>query len=112
MVVVAPEPSQKPAGSIGAEKETLGEAQAVRFSSAVQEISPPVQPESSISPVHVEREESSPFTEVAADQLKALTKSLQGRPLQERRMNTYQFEAFSLPPSRVRYPVPLLHGCF
>lgn len=41
------------------------------------------------------------FTQVAADQLKAFTKSCRGCPLQERRMNTFQFEAFSLPPSRV-----------
>ena len=43
-----------------------------------------------------------PVGQVPADELKAFTKSLQGRPLQERRMNTFQFEAFSLPPSRVR----------
>jgi hypothetical protein len=42
------------------------------------------------------------FSDVAADQLKAFTKSLHGQPLQTKRMNTsYQFEAFSLPASRV-----------
>ncbi|PHH62653.1 hypothetical protein CDD81_6799 [Ophiocordyceps australis] len=71
-------------------------APAVRFSSAVQEISPqePAAATVPTGPNHV----SSPVT---ADQLQAFTKSLHGRPLQERRMNTFQFEAFSLPPSRV-----------
>lgn len=47
------------------------------------------------------------FSKVSVDQLKALTKSLHGGPLQERRMNTYQFEAFSLPPSRVGQHPPI-----
>lgn len=46
------------------------------------------------------------FNEVAADQIKAFQKSLQGLPLQERRMSTFGFEAFSLPASRVRAPIP------
>lgn len=48
------------------------------------------------------------FNEVAADQIKAFRKSLHGLPLQERRMSTFGFEAFSLPASRVRAPSPLL----
>jgi serine/threonine protein kinase len=76
----------------------------VRFSSAVEEISPTqtaaVEPSSS-NLEHEDGDQSSPFTEVTADQLKAFTKSLHGRPLQELRLNNCQFEAFSLPPSRV-----------
>ncbi|KAF7560532.1 hypothetical protein G7046_g3618 [Stylonectria norvegica] len=71
----------------------------VRFSSAVQEIAPAA-PEQSSSPPNDEGE-SSTFTEVHADELKAFSKSLHGRPLQEIRMNTCQYETFSLPPSRV-----------
>ena len=77
------------------------DAPAVRFSSAVEEIDPQTPTTSGdaiVSPGHA--------GEVAADQLKAFTKSLHGRPLQERRMNTFQFEAFSLPPSRVSKLMP------
>ncbi|KAF4973843.1 hypothetical protein FZEAL_9189 [Fusarium zealandicum] len=82
--------------------KTTEDIPGVRFSSAVEEISPtkPAAPEESSS-ITDERHESSPFTEVTADQLKAFTKSLQGRPLQELRLNNCQFEAFSLPASRV-----------
>ncbi|CAM1511609.1 Fc.00g091220.m01.CDS01 [Cosmosporella sp. VM-42] len=95
---LATEAPLKTEGSIGAEKKLNDDGPGVRFSSSVEEISP-TQPLASASPV--ERDESSSFTEVTADQLKALSKSLHGRPLQERRMNTFQFEPFSLPPSRV-----------
>ncbi|EQK98472.1 Serine/Threonine protein kinase [Ophiocordyceps sinensis CO18] len=67
---------------------------AVRFSSAVEEIFPSAtmaQPGALNHGSH----------KVSPDQLRALTKTLHGSPLQERRINTYQFEAFSLPPSRV-----------
>ncbi|OAQ89930.1 HAL protein kinase [Purpureocillium lilacinum] len=69
---------------------------AVRFSSAVEEISP------TATATVPQLEQDNSITEATADQLRAFaTKSLQGKPLQERRMNTFQFEAFSLPPSRV-----------
>jgi hypothetical protein len=54
------------------------------------------------------------FNEVAADQIKAFQKSMHGLPLQERRMSTFGFEAFSLPASRVRarsiFTFPESHG--
>lgn len=40
--------------------------------------------------------------EVTPEDLKALSSSLQGNRLQERRMNIFSFEAYSLPASRVR----------
>lgn len=40
--------------------------------------------------------------EVTPEDLRELSKSLQGRHLQERRMNIFAFEPFSLPASRVR----------
>lgn len=70
---------------------------AVRFSSAVQEFSLD-NPE----PVDTAEGQSDAAHEVTPEELKAFTKSLHGPLLQERRLNTYQFEAFSLPPSRVR----------
>jgi hypothetical protein len=103
-MIEASEPVQKPQESIGDKDDASEDASGVLFSSAVQEISPTqpaaVDPSSS-NPEHEEHDQSSPFTEVTADQLKAFTKSLHGRPLQELRLNNCQFEAFSLPPSRV-----------
>jgi len=40
--------------------------------------------------------------EVTPEQLRDLSKRLKACPLQERRMNIFNYEAFSLPPSRVR----------
>ncbi|RFN49574.1 hal protein kinase [Fusarium flagelliforme] len=100
----APEPTQKPQQVPEVKEDAPEDASGVRFSSAVQEISPtqPVTVEPSSSNLEQEdRDQSSPFTEVTADQLKAFTKSLHGRPLQELRLNNCQFEAFSLPASRV-----------
>ncbi|CEJ88081.1 hypothetical protein VHEMI04604 [[Torrubiella] hemipterigena] len=73
---------------------------AVRFASATQEILPTA---TTIAPPQVTTTDhvSDTFNEVTADQIKAFSKSLHGLPLQERRLNTFQFEAFSLPPSRV-----------
>ncbi|KAH8122559.1 protein kinase-like domain-containing protein [Trichoderma asperelloides] len=106
-------------------------AAAVRFSSAVEEIEPQTpaapaaasasaSPSASAAPPAADPASSKPasvnesltattntsdrfdtFNEVAADQIKAFQKSLQGLPLQERRMSTFGFEAFSLPASRV-----------
>lgn len=102
---------QEATDTIIAEQNTnTAESPGVRFASNVEEITP-VLPEASTSPV--ERDESSAFTEVTCDQIKALSKCLHGRPLQERRMNIcHHFETFSLPPSRVRSCAPPLHTCF
>jgi hypothetical protein len=62
------------------------DAPAVRFASSVEEIA---------------ADDDGVHPQVSPEQLKQFTKALQGTPLQERRMNTYQFEPFSLPPSRV-----------
>ncbi|KAG5927678.1 hypothetical protein E4U42_001960 [Claviceps africana] len=71
------------------------DAPAVRFAVTTEEISP------SSAASDENQDGDYGFSEVAADQLKAFTKSLHGRPLQTRRINTFQFEPFSLPPSRV-----------
>ncbi|KAG6040545.1 hypothetical protein E4U41_000181 [Claviceps citrina] len=76
-MINSPQRSSSPAHDDSEMKQSVP---AVRFASTTEEIAP---------------------VEVAADRLKAFTKPLHGRPLQERRLNTYQFEAFSLPPSRV-----------
>lgn len=85
----------------------------VRFSSAVEEIEPAIEPQASptqpaaSSPLTTTTNTSDrfdTFNEVAADQIKAFQKSMHGLPLQERRMSTFGFEAFSLPASRVRAP--------
>lgn len=98
----APGPSRQPEEPAAAQEKGTEDAPGVRFSSAVQEISPtePAAPEPSSSSPD-ETAQTTSFTEVTADQLKAFTKSLHGRPLQEVRLNSCQFEAFSLPPSRV-----------
>ena len=73
---------------------------AVRFKSTVQEIAAPENVSSSLPPI-----KDSPLSEpadVTPAQLRELSKSLQGTHLQERRMNIFSFEPFSLPASRVR----------
>lgn len=67
---------------------------AVRFKSTVQEIDPQhTLSDSPLSPAdHV--------GELTPDDIKALSHSLQGTSLQERRMKNYSFEPFSLPASR------------
>ncbi|KAG5941288.1 hypothetical protein E4U53_007439 [Claviceps sorghi] len=79
----------------GGDSKMKQDAPAVRFAVTTEEISP--------SPLASDEKQDGDysFSEAAADQLKAFTKSLHGRPLQTRRMNTFQFEPFSLPPSRV-----------
>lgn len=69
---------------------------AVRFSSAVREISPPTD----TVPLG-NQDGSTSHTEVSSDDLQTVTKSLASQPLQARRINTYQFEPCSLPASRV-----------
>jgi hypothetical protein len=105
----SPKPSQQSQIVVPVIKnDTPEDTSGVRFSSAVEEISPtqPAAVEPSSSSLEQEDgDQSSPFTEVTADQLKAFTKSLHGRPLQELRLNNCQFEAFSLPPSRVCPPL-------
>ncbi|OAA33957.1 Protein kinase-like domain protein [Metarhizium rileyi] len=91
-------PSQTSANASGVTANPKHDAPAVRFASSIEEISPSA---TATAPSHDSQAQDYSFSEVAADQLKSFTKSLQGRPLQERRMNTFHFEAFSLPPSRV-----------
>ncbi len=97
---------QRPPARDAADKSgaaTGASTPAVRFSSAVQEFSPTEDaPAADESPVAVPDAPAAEYhEEVTPEQLRAFTKSLHGPLLQERRMNTYQFEAFSLPPSRV-----------
>ncbi|KJZ79212.1 hypothetical protein HIM_01363 [Hirsutella minnesotensis 3608] len=91
---------------------------AVRFSAAVEEISPFSTDVTAMPPP---ASPGGPIPEVTPDQIKALTKSLHGQHLQERRMNISHYEAFSLPPSRVpsredessectRHPTPSSSG--
>ncbi|KAM0258207.1 hypothetical protein ACHAQJ_003975 [Trichoderma viride] len=89
------------------------DAASVRFSSAVEEIEPnaavaAAEPKAA-TPLTATTNTSDrfdTFNEVAADQIKAFQKSLHGLPLQERRMSTFGFEAFSLPASRFRHDIP------
>ncbi|PSR77999.1 kinase-like domain-containing protein [Coniella lustricola] len=67
----------------------------VRFKSTVQEIDP----QHSLSQSPPSDHESA--ADVTPDDIKALSKSLQGSRLQEKRMNIFSFEAYSLPASRV-----------
>ncbi|KAF3767756.1 Pkinase-domain-containing protein [Cryphonectria parasitica EP155] len=69
----------------------------VRFNSTVQEINP--QHCLSQSPPSTSQDDR--VGEVTPEDLKALSKSLQGNRLQEKRMNIFSFEAYSLPASRV-----------
>lgn len=85
------------------------DAPAVRFASSVQEITPTVtttSPTDTQSPTDAATGASLP--EVTPEELRALSKSLQSAPLQQRRMNVFGFEPYSLPASRVRYPSRLL----
>ncbi|KAI1405253.1 Pkinase-domain-containing protein [Hypoxylon fuscum] len=68
-------------------------APAVRFSSVVDEIDPPVATFGSPE----DRRDSS----ATPDVIRALTNSLQGAQLQEERLKNYSFDPVSLPPSRV-----------
>jgi len=69
----------------------------VRFRSTVEEISDPEKLSTGPS-----KDLSIEFPGVSAEELRELSKSLQGSHLQERRMNIFAFEPFSLPASRVR----------
>ena len=82
-------------------KKPSDDAPAVRFASAIEEIS--ADEPAPVSSAEHDQDRPSSFTEVTADQLREFTQSLHNRPLQERRMNTFQFEPFSLPPTRVSF---------
>lgn len=79
---------------------------AVRFSSAVEEISPSANA-NRVGESEAEND-SNVFNDVAEDQMKAFSKPVRGQDLQERRLSTFNFEAFSLPPSRVSRH----HACY
>lgn len=98
----AQEPSQGPSPEAPDAKPRNDAVPAVRFSSAVETISPETQQQSSAEgpgPSPLQNE----LAPAGTDNIKTSTKSLHGTGLQERRMNTFQFEAFSLPPSRVSH---------
>ncbi|KAL2873962.1 Nitrogen permease reactivator protein [Colletotrichum sp. CLE4] len=80
---------------------------AVRFASSVEEITPTVtttSPTETLCPTDADAatgDGEGSLAEVTPDQIRALSKSLQGAPLQQRRMNVFGFEPYSLPASRV-----------
>ncbi|KAL7928495.1 Pkinase domain-containing protein [Trichoderma chlorosporum] len=98
--------SRSPSKESSSSKPRDGPA-SVRFSSAVEEIEPSAPPAQPAAPADLKATTNTSdrfetFNEIAADQIKAFQKSMhQGLPLQERRMSTFGFEAFSLPASRV-----------
>lgn len=71
-------------------------APAVRFSSIVDEIEPPIASSSSFGSPEFRRDSSA-----NPDLIKALTNTLHGAQLQEQRLQNYSFDPVSLPPSRV-----------
>lgn len=77
---------------------------AVRFKSTVQEIDPqhPLSESSAPGGDH-----ASEFV-VTPEDIRSLSKSLQGHRLQERRMTNFAFEPYSLPASRVCLDLPRL----
>ncbi len=71
----------------------------MRFRSVVEEISPEA---NALAPSSNEAPQTlGDPGEVSPEDLRALSKSLRASPLQERRMNIFGYEAFSLPASRV-----------
>lgn len=100
--LTAPEASQDPAEAAGGadDKKPGDGAPSVRFSSAIEEIAPTRSPLSPDAARGSDGVQDAP--ELSSQQLKEFSQSLQGRQLQEHRMAAFQFEAFSLPPSRVR----------
>ncbi|TDZ14495.1 Serine/threonine-protein kinase oca2 [Colletotrichum orbiculare MAFF 240422] len=102
MSTKAPNDTQPDKGS----KMPPQDAPAVRFASSVEEITPTVtttSPTETHSPVDAATGPGAPsLSEVTPDDLRALSKSLQGEgPLHERKMNVFGFEPYSLPASRV-----------
>src|SRR5512140_540867 len=85
---------------------------AVRFKSTIEEIVPG---ESSVEPpvpaVAQDLSLGDPG-EVTPEQLRDLSKRLKACPLQERRMNIFSYEPFSLPPSRVSNTGPKRRPCW
>ena len=73
---------------------------AVRFKSTIEEIAP--DDTSALLSAPIKDLSLGEPGEVTPEQLRDLSKRLKACPLQERRMNIFSYEAFSLPPSRVR----------
>ncbi|CAG9936946.1 unnamed protein product [Clonostachys rosea f. rosea IK726] len=98
-----PEAPKENDQSLSVNAPSQNDVPAVRFSSAVEEINPGPTPLTSPpeEPAQSQEQEPQPSDSVSAEDLKDVTRSLQTLPLQERRINTYHFEPFSLPPSRV-----------
>ncbi|WQF80331.1 Putative serine/threonine-protein kinase, active [Colletotrichum destructivum] len=118
-----PEISRTASDNTNVDKDKMSpqDAPAVRFASSVQEITPTVtttSPTDTQSPTDAATGASLP--EVTPEELRALSKSLQSAPLQQRRMNVFGFEPYSLPASRVcsredesdnsRLPTPVSSG--
>lgn len=79
----------------------------VRFKSTVQEIDPQ---QSSTFSDDSTLSNNDPAAEVTPEEIRALSKSLQANRLQERRMNIFSFEPYSLPASRVCLTRPCLEN--
>jgi hypothetical protein len=88
--------------------QQLQSSPAVRFKSTIEEIAPD-NAMSTITPSADGVALGDPG-EVTPDQIRDLSNRLRACPLQERRMNIFSYEAFSLPPSRVRALLLLVFG--
>lgn len=97
------EPSSNGLDHAGNDNPSGELAAAVRFKSEIEEISPE-QTVSSEAPASQQYAGLQNPGEVTPALLRELSRSLHGSHLQELRMNTFSFEPFSLPPSRVCYP--------
>lgn len=94
-------------------KNSSESSPAVRFASNVETISPqPSDINHLISPP--DSQDASPSA--TSDQIRNLSRTLQNTNLQEKRLNNFMFEPYSLPPSRVGTLFTLIylsysHGC-
>ncbi|KAK3353185.1 hypothetical protein B0T25DRAFT_204144 [Lasiosphaeria hispida] len=95
--------------STNATDPSADQTPAVRFKSTIEEIAPD-DTSAACHPAKTDTPLGDPG-EVTPEQIRDLTKRLKACPLQERRMNIFSYEAFSLPPSRVCFvlQVPCSH---
>ena len=95
------EPSQETApNSIPSGDQTQAEP-AVRFRSTIEEIDPKDSCAGSDVPANSRGWTLGDPADVTPEQIRDLSNRLKACPLQERRMNIFSYEAFSLPASRV-----------
>ena len=78
----------------------------MRFKSTIEEIAPD-DTDSGSSAAAVKALLGNPG-EATPEQIRDLSNRLKACPLQERRMNIFSYEAFSLPPSRVSSTIRIL----